>query len=72
MQKLTATELLTYMIDLLTSYLIELSDVCDTPNQQFSYGEKTAYVECLEILAYWENADENGLNYEVENRFPLV
>lgn len=72
MQKLNSMDLLKYMIELLTSYLEELSDIQDLPEQEFSYGEKTAYTECLEILSLWEDAKENGLNYEVEKRFPLT
>lgn len=72
MRKLNSMDLLKFMIELLTSYLEELSDVQDLPDQEFSYGEKTAYTECLEILSRWESAKENGLDYEVEKRFPLT
>lgn len=71
MQKKKSDEILSYMIDLLTEYLAELSDVRDVPAAQFAYGEKTAYTECLEILAKWENAERYGLNFNVEERFPL-
>ena len=72
MQKKTAEQTLTYMIALLTEYLTELSDVRDAPSEQFTYGEKTAYTECLEILAQWENAKKQGLNFAVEERHPLI
>ena len=72
MQKKTSEHILTYMIALLTEYLTELSDVRDAPSEQFTYGEKTAYTECLEILAEWENAEQHGLNFDVEARFPLI
>lgn len=72
MQKKKSDEILSYMIDLLTEYLTELSDVRDVPAAQFTYGEKTAYTECLEILAEWEDAERYGLNFNVEDRFPLL
>lgn len=71
MQKKNADELIEAMIELLTIYLEELSDVTDTPNQQFTYGEKTAYTECLELLMQWDKAETNGLVFNVEQRFPL-
>ena len=72
MQKKNANEVLLHMIELLTEYLTELSDISDTPDQQFAYGEKTAYTECLEILAEWESAPQNGLIQNVEKIFPLM
>lgn len=71
MQKKKNNELLHDMIELLTSYLDELSDVCDSAEEQFAYGEKTAYVECLELLSLWDKAEEHGLNFNIEQRFPL-
>ncbi len=71
MRKLNAEEVLSYMIDLLILYLTELSHVFDEPSTQFTYGEKLAYTECLEWIADWEKAEENGLDFEVEKRFPL-
>ena len=71
MQKKNEKEVLIYMINLLIEYLEELSVITDTPDNQFAYGEKTAYVECLEMLSAWEKAEENGLVFDVERRFPL-
>ena len=70
--KKSSDQLLSDLIDLLIYYLTELSDVFDEPTTQFVYGEKTAYVECLEFIANWDQAEENGLNFEVEERFPLI
>lgn len=70
--KKNSDQLLSDLIDLLIYYLTELSDVFDEPTTQFVYGEKTAYVECLEFIANWDRAEENGLNFEVEERFPLI
>lgn len=71
MQKKNANDLVEAVITLLTVYLEELSDVKDVPNQQFIYGEKTAYTECLEWLMHWDKAEQKGLLFNVEQRFPL-
>ena len=72
MKKKTAEQLLPDLIQILKSYLTELSNIQDTPKEQFAYGEKTAYTECLEWLSAWDKAEENGLNFEIEKRFPLM
>ena len=71
MQKKNANELLVSLISLLTSYLEELSFSSATDKDLFCYGEKTAYTECLELLQQWEFAEKNGLDFDVEQRFPL-
>lgn len=71
MQKKTAEQTLLYMIQVLSTYLVELLDVHDDQPDQFAYGEKTAYTECLEIIAKWEHAQRYGLNGNVEEHFPL-
>ena len=71
MQKKTANEVLNFLITLLTAYLEELSSASALDADQFCYGEKTAYAECLELLQQWEFAEANGLDFDVENRFPL-
>ena len=71
MQKKTADEVLIFLISLLTAYLEELASSTALDEDQFNYGEKTAYTECLELLQYWEFAEANGLDFDVENRFPL-
>ncbi len=40
-------------------------------NNDFIYGEKTAYVECLELLQGLKGSDKIGLNYNIEKRYPL-
>ncbi len=65
--KKTAEEVLSKMIGLFTEYLEELRDT----KGDFAYGEKTAYVECLEYIDEWEGAAKHGLDFEVEKRFPL-
>ena len=66
-----ATEILSDMIALLTYYLDnDLSNI-DKNSAPFAYGEKTAYVECLEMISEWKKAQEHGLDFQVEKRFPL-
>ena len=71
MQKKTADELLNFMIALLTFYLEELSAASPLDADQFCYGEKTAYLECLEWIQQWEHAERNGLDFNATERFPL-
>lgn len=71
MKKLTSNQTLRYLIELCTEYLDQLKDVKDSEDEQFLYGEKTAYVECLEIIQLWEHALTSGLDYDVESRYPL-
>lgn len=66
-----AKETLIYVIETLLFYLEELSEVCNTSGEQFVYGEKTAYIECLEMLQQWEEAKEKGLDLEIEEKYPL-
>ena len=71
MRKKTAAELLKFMISWLTFYLEELSAASPLDADQFCYGEKTAYLECLEWIRQWEYAESNGLDFNVTARFPL-
>lgn len=71
MQKNNAETVLFNVINLLTLYLSELSNVQNEPSQQFEYGEKTAYTECLEMLLTWGKAEKKGLKFNVEQYFPL-
>lgn len=66
-----AKEILIYMIETLLVYLEELAGITDADSMQFAYGEKTAYTECLEMVRFWEEAREHGLNFEIEAKFPL-
>lgn len=71
MQKKTADEILILLISMLITYLEELASSTALDEDQFCYGEKTAYTECLEWLQEWEFAEIFGLDFEVEARFPL-
>lgn len=70
MGKLTAEEALKDLISEVIAMLVELNEVTDG-DELFIEGEKTALVECLEILKAWEDADDNGLNFNIEEVFPL-
>lgn len=65
---MNAKEILIYLIETLLIYLKELSEV-DT--DLFAYGEKTAFVECLEILKYWDEAEFYGLDFDIEEAYPI-
>ena len=64
----TAEEVLEYMKELLEVYLAELNGY---EKNAFAYGEKTAYVECLEVIQLWEKAQTFGLDYDIEPRYPI-
>ena len=64
-------DLLKKMIKLLLFYIEELLEFKDVESTQFQYGERVAYTECLEWLQAWEKAEINGLDFEIEERYPL-
>ncbi len=69
--KLTGEDILQHLIALLKEYLDELSQSHGTYAHGFAEGQKTAYVECLEIIQHWDKADLYGLNWDIEERYPL-
>lgn len=71
MTKFTTEEILIYLIELLLFYLEGLKEAKATDADLFCYGEKTAYVECLEIIQGWDKAEEYGLGFDIENKYPL-
>lgn len=64
----SAEKILEYLIRLLELYLEELNG---DEASEFSLGEKIAFAECLEIIQNWEKAGTYGLDYDVEERFPI-
>lgn len=50
---------------------ISLEEISALKRTSFLFGEKMAYVECLEIIQSWEKAKEIGLNYDIEERYPV-
>ncbi|MBR1967906.1 MAG: hypothetical protein IKA11_00735 [Clostridia bacterium] len=65
--KKTAEEILVTLIDLFTYYLDEINDI----KTSFVHGEKTAYVECLQIIQGWEFAERYGLIGEIEDKYKI-
>ena len=48
----------------------ELNDLEENP---FIGGEKHAYVESLEIIQdIWDQSRQNGLDFDIEDSFPLI
>lgn len=71
MYKKNAEELLETMINVLIMYIEELFEFKNVAGEQFQYGERVAYTECLEWLQEWKYAEINGLDFDVETRYPL-
>lgn len=40
-------------------------------NADFVSGEKTAYVDVLELLSTWEDAEEYGLNFAIQQKYAI-
>lgn len=70
--KLSAEETLLNMIGNLVYYLDELEKVpTEMRISQFIEGERTAYVECLEMIKFWEKAEKSGLDFDLERVYKL-
>lgn len=67
----SAEEVLILLKDVLLRYLEELKDARMAGEDSFVYGEQTAYTECLEFIRLWNRAAEHGLDFEIEERYPL-
>ena len=64
-------EVLEIMMVKLLGYVEELKDYRNVEGEEFQYGERTAYTECLEMLQEWKEAKNKGLDFEIEKRYPL-
>lgn len=71
MKRRNAEEVLEIMIKLLILYIEELKEYKNVDGQEFEYGERVAYTECLEWIQMWKCAEVNGLDFDVEARYPL-
>ena len=69
MQKKSSEEVLEMMIHILLTYIEELSEY--TEEEEFLYGERLAYTECLEWIQTWRYAEVNGLDFDIEKKYPL-
>ena len=67
--KMSATEVLTYLISLLEINLSEL--VTAEHKNEYVLGSWETSVECLEIISFWEQAKEYGLDYNPEIKFNI-
>ncbi len=73
-KKLSAEETLLLLMDEITTSLEELQAVQNEdgrPTNKYVDGAKNAYVTCLEYLKYWEKAEEYGLDFDIEEIFPV-
>ena len=60
------------LLEWIMEVLRDLKQVRADDENQFAYGEKTAYVECLEwIQKLWEKSKKYGLDFDIEKEFPL-
>ena len=71
MKLFSSHETLQMIISILLNYLEELNGIKSSDENQFAYGEKTAYTECLELIQLWEKAHVTGLDFNIEERYPL-
>lgn len=71
MQKRSAEEVLGFMIKRLLEYIEELKEYQDEEGKQFEYGERVAYTECIEWIENWEKSKERGLNFNIEEKYPI-
>ena len=64
-------EVLEMMISILLTYIENLFEYKDEEGQQFEYGERLAYTECLCWIQKWKYAKMNGLDFDIEKKYPL-
>ena len=65
-----AEETLKALTETILATLMELNEMEEDP---FISGEKHAYVECLEIIQdIWDQSRQNGLDFDIEDSFPLI
>lgn len=70
--KLNADETLKYLIGVVKDRLEELYGVLPYgADARFIHGEKTAYVECLEIMQLWDHSAQHGLDGVIEEVYPI-
>ncbi len=73
MRKLDSEQTLIQLVHLLLEFLDEINDPIDTfENSDFVLGEKTAYVECLELIQErWSKGSEYGIPQNIEKLYPV-
>ncbi len=65
--KLSSEEVIKYLIEIITVNLKELSDL----KSEFVFGEQYAYVECLEVIKFWEKSKDYGLTGNIEKIYNI-
>ena len=68
--KMKEKQLIEYLITVILERLDDLYDEA-TEFNQFVFGERTAYVECLEIIQECIDAAQYGLAFKIEGRYPI-
>lgn len=58
-------DILTYLTDLFEEYLSELKEIKEEDENQFAYGEKVAYTECLDLIRMWREAQKRKVDFSV-------
>lgn len=49
-----------------------MKEIKSDDENQFAYGEKTAYADCAEcVQKIWSEAAKNGLDFDIEELYPL-
>ena len=59
------------LADFLLKCIEELMEYKETTESEFQYGERVAYTECLEYLQYLTTGIDLGLDFDIEERYPL-
>ena len=69
--KYSADETLLRIIDQAMKALEELDEARNSgESPEFVNGSYNAWLECLQIAQQWENAEELGLDWDIEENFP--
>ena len=68
-EKLNPEDTINRTIGMITENLEELNG---EEISEFGLGAKSAYAECLEYLQQWERGEDNGIDFEIEKRYPLA
>lgn len=58
-------DILTYLTDLFEEYLSELKEIKEEDENQFAYGEKVAYTECLDLIRMWRESQKRKVDFSV-------
>ena len=71
LSKITADQVLLNLIDYLLTTLEEGSDEYGNPLSEKAAIVRMVCVACLELIQMWEFAEENGLDFNIEENYPV-